>query len=81
MQDRFVISITIIIVIGGMTAAIFQMLDHNNRVIERTTSIDIPDYEETLGEWTKYDGSQTCPGLVEQRFDANKSHYICMYHR
>ena len=71
----------VLFIVGGMAAFGYQMYEHNNRVIERTSSIDIPDYEETAGEWTRYTGSNPCPVLVEQRFDANKSHYICIYQR
>ena len=80
-KNSFLIVAIAVVIIGGMAAFGYQMYVHNNRVIEQFTSIDIPDYEDSFGEWVKNTGSNSCPNLVEQRFDANKSHYMCMYLR
>ena len=77
-KNKLLLTTIAAIVIGGMVAFGYQMYLHNSRVIEEFTSVDIPDDEEPSSQWMKYTGSETCPIFVEQRFDANKSHYICM---
>ena len=80
-KNNFLVTAAAIIIIGGLAGFGYQFYEHNNRVVQEFSSIDIPDHEETVDNWIKYTGSNPCPVLVEQRFDANKSHYICMYHR
>ena len=80
-KNSMVIAIAAVIIIGGMVSVGYKMFEHNSRVVEQFTSIDVPDNEESFGDWIKYTGSNPCPGLVEQRFDANKSHYMCMYQK
>ena len=76
-----IITIAAIIIIGGMAGFGYQMYEHNTRVVQQSSSIDIPDNEDSTKQWIKNTGSNSCPPLVEQRFDSNRSHYICMYQR
>ena len=79
-KNKFLLTAIAVIIIGGMAAFGYQMYEHNSRVVE-SSRIDIPDNEGSSGDWIKYTGSNSCPIFVEQRFDANKSHYRCMYQR
>lgn len=78
-KNNLVITITAFVVIAGMIAFGYQMYEHNTRVIEQSTSVDVPDNEDSSDEWIKNTGSNPCPILAEQKFDSNKSHYRCMY--
>ena len=80
-KNNFLIPAIAIVIIGGMAAFGYQMYIHNNNTVEQISSIDIPDYEDSSGKWIKNNGSNSCPISVEQRFDSNKSHYICIYQR
>ena len=78
-KNTVLLTLAAIIIIGEMGGFGYQMYEHNKRVTELASSIDIPDNKLLAGEWIKYDVSNPCPILVEQRFDSNKSHYMCMY--
>ena len=80
-KNNLFVSLAAIIIIGGVAGFGYQMYEHNSRAAHEISSIDIPDNQESTDKWIKYTGSNSCPMLVEQRFDANGSHYVCVYQR
>ena len=80
-KNTFLLTIIAFVIIGGMAAFGYQMYIHNSSTVEQISSIDIPDKQGTTGKWIKNNGTNICPLFVEQRFDENKSHYICVYQR
>lgn len=80
-RNNYLVIITAVIVIGGMAGFGYQFYEHNSRVAQEISSIDVPDDEISSERWIKNDGSNSCPLLAEQRFDSNNSHYTCIYQR
>ena len=77
-KNKLLLAIIAVGIIVGMVGFGYQMFEYNNRAVESSSNVDFPDDEPSSGPWIKNTGSNLCPILLEQRFDANESHYRCL---